>query len=130
MADVYDIIGAELAAAELEVAKAIGKRFLLNHRELGNTTLYGTVIELELGKEQVNRGKRVETGGLKIRIPVQTGFAVMTSNQRSITVDDKITFPYDSTRYFWVKEIKLEANGYIAVVIAGERKTSRFGPSS
>ncbi len=128
----FENIGLAESAAVLAEAKAIGKTLTLTHRATSAATLYFLPIEQSIGKE-LRRGRLVETGTLDAVIPVQSGFAVMTTNARPITEGDLCEYPVSSGRYFFVKseeDVKQEAHGYVYRVKFTEKKSLTFGATS
>ena len=128
----FSEIGAAESKGTLAEAKAIGKQIGFVHRALAAVTLDALIIYQGLNKELI-RQRMVEVGIIVVRIPVQTGFAVMTTNARPVTEGDRIEFPLNSGRYFRVnqeEDIKQDANGYDFIVKAVEQKTLTWGVQS
>ncbi len=128
----YDDVGSAEAIATLAEAQAIGVSVSLTHRETAAVTLSALILKQGLSEERI-RGVLREIGILVLRIPVQTGFAVMTDNARPITEGDQLEYPLDSGRYFFVKseeDIEQGSNGYDFLVKFIEKKSLTFGARS
>lgn len=132
MSSAFDQIGEAGAAATLAAAQAMGVRISLQHRSGEAATLWAEIIGQVLGAMQLP-GVESEAGVLMVLIPVQTGFAVMTSTTRPVTIGDRIEYPLSSGRYFWVEyesDIEQLDNGYVYRVQAREHKSITVGVMS
>jgi hypothetical protein len=130
---VFTEVGNAESRATLAEAMAIGVSFTFTHRDNPSVTLYGLVLDQSLASEYNGRGRLKEIGIIRLRIPVQTGFAVMTDNQRPVTKGDTIEYPIGSGRLFNVKgdeDIAQRANGYEYDVKFREDKTLTAGVTS
>ena len=129
---VYDLIGQAEALGAYVEAQVIGKQIKLSHRGGSDVTLDCNILGQGIGKLEIG-GRLMETGTLDFEIPVQPGFAVMSTNARPITEGDRVEFPVGSGRYFFVEastDIEQASNGYRYKVRAYERKTFNFGARS
>lgn len=127
----YASIGAALGSAALATAKATGITITFTHRALTAVTLYATVVSRGIGVEELYDGHKAEVGVMLLDIPVQTGLAVMSNNQRPISDGDKIEYPASSGRYWRVAgSIEERANGYVYRVPIREEKAHTVGVPS
>lgn len=132
MSGVFAEIGAAEANATLAEAQAIGQQFSLTHRDNAAVTLYALISEQKLTDDR-QRGRLKEVGVLLVRVPVQTGFVVMTDESRPITKGDKAEYPLNSGRFFFAEteeDIEQKSNGYEYKITFKENKTLTFGARS
>lgn len=129
-------IGLAEARGCLAEAKAIGNVVRLIRPGVADVNPLYVLLDEMIGAETVGKftsggGRRVQRGTLEIKIPVQTGFAVMTDDVRPIREGHEFEYPIGSGRLFFVDadpdSIKQTSQGYIFHVKAIERKTATLG---
>jgi hypothetical protein len=142
--EVFDRIGKDLGAAELQVAKAIGVQIGFQHRQQLQVPLYAQILSQEHDSLYSSSGRLTQTASTTFFIPVQppafSGYSGYSGAQgvsacsgvgKSITNGDRIEYPLYSGRYYWVEApIRTIHNGYLYEVIATEIKTLRGGEKS
>ena len=142
MASVRPRLGADLAKAELAVAKATGVEIGLSHRGSDMSSFWATVLEERVEFQPATDYRTWEVVTVEFLIPVQdeslaSGYDggldifAMTADAKPITENDKIEYPVNSGRFLYVTDVpKVTHEGYVYNVTAVSNKSLTTGARS